>query len=138
MDLREGVMAELLECYGEGDNTDWPYLNDLADLIVSMIQKYGGRCQGCEDAPVGMTVEHDATCGLMSDPRAITAADLRTMVMQEDDDDHEIRCPRHGYTINDDICDCPFCQDCGRVLRTEAEIDSGLCVYEPTPEEEAS
>lgn len=42
MTLHEDVMAELLACYGEGENTDWPYLTDLADLIVSMIQKHSG------------------------------------------------------------------------------------------------
>jgi hypothetical protein len=40
-DVRDAVWTELLECYGEGDDTDWPYLTDLTDLIVSMIQRHG-------------------------------------------------------------------------------------------------
>lgn len=46
MALHEAVMSELLACYGEGEDTDWPYLNDLADLIVSMIEKHA---QGVTD-----------------------------------------------------------------------------------------
>jgi dTDP-D-glucose 4,6-dehydratase len=38
--LRDQVMAELLACYGEGENTDWPYLTDLCEVIVGMILKY--------------------------------------------------------------------------------------------------
>lgn len=41
MALHEDVMGELLACYGEGDDTDWPYLTDLAGLIVSLIHKHG-------------------------------------------------------------------------------------------------
>lgn len=26
------------------------------------------------------------------------------------------RCARHGYTAENDICDCEFCQTCGTVL----------------------
>lgn len=65
---------------------------------------------------------------ILDDPTEITSADLRTMVMQGDDEvrcqgcedapvgmtvRHDVRCPRHGYTAQDDICDCPFCQECG-------------------------
>lgn len=45
-DVRDAVWSELLDCYGEGDDTDWPYLTDLTDLIVGMIEKYGARNDG--------------------------------------------------------------------------------------------
>lgn len=38
--VREDVMQELLACYGEGENTDLPYLEDLADLVVSLVKKH--------------------------------------------------------------------------------------------------
>jgi hypothetical protein len=33
-------MSELLACYGEGEDTDWPYLTDLAEVIVALIEKH--------------------------------------------------------------------------------------------------
>lgn len=38
--LREQVQAELLECYGEGENTDWPWLNDLVEVVVGLVEKH--------------------------------------------------------------------------------------------------
>lgn len=40
MSLWETVICELADCYGEGDETDWPYLTDLASLIVDMIDRH--------------------------------------------------------------------------------------------------
>lgn len=50
-DVRDAVWTELLECYGEGEDTDWPYLTDLTDLIVSMIQRHGRHIDGSGEAP---------------------------------------------------------------------------------------
>ena len=38
--IRDDVWAELIACYGEDEDTDWPYLSDLCDLIMAMIVKY--------------------------------------------------------------------------------------------------
>ena len=37
----ERVFEELVQCYGEGEDTDWAYLTDLASLIVEMIEREG-------------------------------------------------------------------------------------------------
>lgn len=39
MERYERVFGELVACYGEGEDTDWPYLTDLASLIVDMIER---------------------------------------------------------------------------------------------------
>ncbi len=46
--IKDAVWTELIDCYGEGEDTDWAYLTDLCDLIVSMIQKHGPRVGGDE------------------------------------------------------------------------------------------
>lgn len=47
-DVRDEVWTELLACYGEGEDTDWPYLTDLCDLIVSMIDRHARHSDGCK------------------------------------------------------------------------------------------
>jgi hypothetical protein len=52
--IRDDVLAEILACYGvneEDPEADWLYLNDLADLIVSLIHKHA------EAQPSGSNVE---------------------------------------------------------------------------------
>jgi hypothetical protein len=39
-DLRDDVWAELLACYGEGEDTDWPWFTDLVDLVVELIERH--------------------------------------------------------------------------------------------------
>lgn len=38
--LHDAVWGELLACYSEGEDTDWPYLTDLTELIVDMIKRH--------------------------------------------------------------------------------------------------
>jgi hypothetical protein len=61
-----------------------------------------GRCQGCEDAPVGMTVIHDVNC------ERLTPADLKTMVMQDDD---EPMCAQETAGFGPP-CSDPMCEAC--------------------------
>lgn len=41
--LHEEVLNELVSCYGEGESTDWPYLTDLASLIVSIVEREAAK-----------------------------------------------------------------------------------------------
>lgn len=47
-EVRDAVWCELLALYGEDEDTDWPYLTDLTDVIVGMIQKHGAQFDGRE------------------------------------------------------------------------------------------
>ena len=52
--FRERVLDELVACYGEAEDTDWPYLNDLADLIVNLCEQEfqeRARFAGSETGP---------------------------------------------------------------------------------------
>lgn len=45
-ELKEAVWAELVACYG-GEDADWPFLTDLCDVVVSLIEvlRAAGRLQ---------------------------------------------------------------------------------------------
>jgi hypothetical protein len=41
--IRDQVWCELSAYYNEGEDTDWQYLTDLCDLVVSMIEEHGPK-----------------------------------------------------------------------------------------------
>jgi hypothetical protein len=45
-ELKDAVWGELLVCYGEGENTDWPWFTDLVDVVIGLIGKYGASNDG--------------------------------------------------------------------------------------------
>lgn len=117
----------------EWDRDLWTVLYDFLRTKANCL-----ACGHEEDVHPGDTLLWCSECGgsfpvttesgLLLDPKAITPTDLKTLVTQEDDEvrcqgcedapvgmtvRHDVRCSRHGYTARDDICDCPFCQECG-------------------------